>query len=710
MAPANGRRRLTLDAIFETHSLDDKVLKQPRWLADNHRLAYLDSFPGTDHDTVFVLNTETASAAPVLDPATLICEGQEEPLPVVGYQWSPADDTILLTGAAPARFTPCGDLYTVAPGQALMRLTRSESPQYHPGFSPDGKYLALVRGNNLWTIDLASREEHQLTFNGSDTVYNGRCGWVYEEELGLAQAWQWSPDSHRIAFLQQDETGVPEVLISRYDQPHTEPEHTRYPKAGDPIPTVKLGVLEIESGEITWLPIADAALTDQGFYVAMFQWAPNGASVLVQRIPRLQNRLDLVVAPIDGSEPCIAATHTDSAWVDPAGTLRFLSDSQLVWPSDEDGHQHLYLRNLDGKCIRQLTSGKWDVEQVVGIDRGTGTVFFTAAWPAPYSRALLAVGADGGEPKQVVEGEGRHSALFAEDGSRFVHTHSTLDTPPTVVVRRSDGTPIHALIDDPTPGLKPYERSAWEVLKFETTRGDTLYARMLTPPDFKPDRRYPVLMCTYGGPGSQVVLDAWGGKGGLWNQLLAQMGYVIFMVDNRGTGGRGRDFRKQTYLRLGQMEVEDQIEGARFLSARPFVDAGRIGIWGWSYGGFMAASCMLRGADVFRAGIAVAPVTDWHLYDAVYTERFMRTPADNPDGYCDTTPLRFAENLQGRLLIVQGTSDDNVHFQNSARLASALQDANKQFTTMFYPGKRHGIENRHLHLYTLMTDFLRKNL
>lgn len=719
--PSDEHRCLTLHTIFRSKVLQEKPLQSPCWMKDNRRLAYLDRYPGSRLTTVWVYDAETSKREPLLDPRELRLTRDAKPVPISTIRFSPDERYLLLTSKPPARFSPCGDLYLYdLHHEVLRRLTDTESAQYHPEFSPDGSGIAYVRDNDLWVISVKTGEERRLTTDGTSAVYNGRCGWVYEEELGLARAWEWSPDGHTIAFLQQDETGVPEVLLPQYDKPHCDPRPTRYPKAGDPNPTVRLGFVQVATGELQWVDLKPVTGDPpEEHYIAHVQWAPDGNELLVQYIPRLQNALRLVAVRRYDLTVRTVVDERDEAWIDHPGKLHFVGDSpEFLWPSERDGWRHLYVHDMAGNCVRQLTSGEWEVAGIAAVDQRRGCVYFIAARPSPTERNLYRVALDGGDPERLTEEPGVHTALFARDCQRYLHTHSSLNTPSRTEVCTVEGDRSAPLTRDIVPVLRRYGvavgsevlEGGWELLTFRTQDGETLNGRMLKPRRFDPRRRYPVLMHTYGGPGSQVVLDQWGGTGALWYHYLAQQGYLIFLCDNRGTGARGRDFRKITYLRLGDWEVRDQIAGARFLASLPFVDPRRIAIWGWSYGGYMASLCILQGADVFKAAIAVAPVTDWGLYDTIYTERYMRTPAENPEGYRDGSPVHHARKLQGRFLLVHGTMDDNVHFQNAARLASALQDSGKLFETMFYPGRHHGIENRHLHLYRTMTAFLRRAL
>ena len=714
-------RKLPLERIFGSKVLDDAVLSSPRWMADNRRLAYLDRYPGARRNTVWAYDAETGERRPMLDPRRLRRAKADKPLTVHAIHLSHNERHLLLTGRAPARFAPCGDLwlYDFETGR-LRRLTQWDGEQYHPRFSPDDRLLAFVRDNDLWVVELETGRQERLTHDGSATRYNGRCGWVYEEELGLACSYEWSPDGRWIGFLQQDESGVPEVLLPQYEKLHGDPRRTRYPKAGDPNPTVRLGFVRPDGGEVRWADLSNATGEPaEEHYLAHLQWEPRGQELLVQYLPRLQNRLRLLAVDAETLAVREVLEERDEAWVDPPGRLHFVGETNcFLWPSERDGWRHLYVYDLEGRCHGQITRGEWEVSGVAAVDAARGLVYFQAALPEPTERNIYAVPLDGGEPVRLTEGAGVHSAVFSKDCRRYLHTHSTLNQPPRMRICTVDGDASPALNKDTLEVLRAHGvpvgtedgGGGWELLTFRTDDGTLLYGRMLKPPDFDPGRRYPVLMHTYGGPGSQVVLNQWGGKGALWHHYLAQRGFLVFLCDNRGTGGRGRDFKKITYLRLGHWEVQDQIAGARYLQSLPYVDPKRIAIWGWSYGGYMACMLVLKGADVFRAGVAVAPVTDWTLYDTIYTERYMRKPEENAAGYREGSPVHHAKALRGKLLIVHGTMDDNVHFQNAARMASALQDAGKPFEFMLYPGRHHGIENRHLHLYRTMTLFLLRAL
>jgi dipeptidyl-peptidase-4 len=426
---------------------------------------------------------------------------------------------------------------------------------------------------------------------------------------------------------------------------------------------------------------------------------------------RLQTRIDLLLAnPATGASRVILSEQ-DPAWIDAPGDLTLLSRSdEFIWPSQRNGFRHLYLYSLTGKLQRQLTSGNWEVDAVSGVDQAHRMVYFTAANVSPMERQICSALLDSEGPVvQISDGAGTHAALFSPTADYYLDTFSSRTSAPRVMLHHAAGHQVAVVHENKMPGLAGHELGTWEFNSFKTSDGVTLNAALLKPLNFDPSRRYPVLFYAYGGPGSQTVLDAWGSGGGL-EQLIAQHGYVLAMTDGRGTGFRGRDFTKTVYQNLGKWELADQMEAARWLGTLPFVDASRIGVWGWSYGGYVAALCATHGEGLFKAAVAVAPVTHWSLYDSIYTERYMRRTSDNPKGYESSSPITYAAELKSKLLLIHGTADDNVHFQNSAWLASALQRHGQQFETMYYPDQKHGLAASIMHLFTLFTDFITKNL
>ena len=445
------------------------------------------------------------------------------------------------------------------------------------------------------------------------------------------------------------------------------------------------------------------------------EWAASSGEVAIQVLNRHQNRLELRLGDAGSGETRVILAEADAAWVDVQDYLTWLDGGRrFVWASERDGYRHLYLFARDGTLVRQLTTGEWEVTSLDAVDEDAGKVFFTAASPSPRTRSVYGVSLGGGEPRMIVGGGGVHAAEFSPDAAFFIDRHSTMSTPTTTKLRSSDGSLVRELELNASLAalLDSASLSEPEFFELEAADGSPLHAYMIKPSDFDAARTYPLLLYVYGGPGSQTVIDRWGGTRHLWHQLLAQRGFIVASVDNRGTGGRGRDFTKQVYMRLGRMETEDQLAAASQLGALPYVDASRIGIWGWSYGGYMTLLSSFLSQGQISMGISVAPVTGWQLYDTIYTERFMRTPEENPEGYRDGSPITHAAKLEVPLLVVHGTGDDNVHFQNTVQLSQALEEANRQFSLRIYPNKAHAIAGAkaRVNLFVLLTDFVSRHL
>jgi dipeptidyl-peptidase-4 len=450
-------------------------------------------------------------------------------------------------------------------------------------------------------------------------------------------------------------------------------------------------------------------------YIPRLAWLPKGNKLAIQRMNRLQNQNELLIADAATGKTSVILTETDKHWVEVHDDWFFLSKSdRFLWASERDGYNHIYLFGLDGKLIRQLTKGHWDVVGITAVDEASQRVYFMASEASPLENHLYSVDFNGKNFKRITKTPGWHEIEFSPDYKHYLDTYSQINSPPKIGLFTNRGELKKVIVENKQEALNEYRLSSYEFFNFTTSDGVQLNGYLLKPPDFDPNKTYPVLMYVYGGPGSQTVQNRWGGRRGLWFQMLAQHGYIVASVDNRGTGARGADFKKITYKNLGQWEVNDQIEAAKYLGSLSFVDQNRIGIFGWSYGGFMAALCLFKGNDVFKSAISVAPVTHWKFYDTIYTERYMQTPQLNPDGYNSTGPIHFAKEMKGHLLLIHGTADDNVHFQNSAALVDELIKHNKQFQTMFYPGRYHGIregaKNTQEHVYTLMTNFLLEKL
>jgi dipeptidyl-peptidase-4 len=706
------QERLTVDGIFGSSDLYPSGLPETRWVPDGSGFTFLvgGASGGTD---LALYDVAAGSATRLVDGATLIPGGERQPIDIEGYEWLPDGDGLLLytRSARVWRENTKGFYFVYRFADAsLQPISVSQGYQMFAKASPDGTRVAFVRDNDLWMTDLATGEETRLTRDGSEDVINGTFDWVYEEELGLRDGWRWSPDGSKIAFWQLDQSPIKTFYLIDDLQLYSRPVPIPYPKAGDPNSVVRIGVLDLATMRTTWMDTGD----NPDIYLARMEWAESSDEIVIQRMNRHQNRIDVMLADVSTGAARTLFTEESDTWVDVDLDMTWVEDGRaFLWTSERDGWEHLYLYGRDGALRRQVTRGPWDVDapQAVTDD---GWVYFTAAKEGPLERHLYRVRLSGGDIERITTEPGTHAVDMAPGGRSFLDTRSRNGDPPVISLRDGDGEPLRTLVDNQElrERLMGMGLAAPEFFTFSTSDGVELNGWMIRPPGFDASRRYPVVMYVYGGPGSQTAADEWGGARYLWHQLLAQEGFIVASVDNRGTGGRGRDFKNITYLHLGDWESRDQVEAARWLAGRPYVDPERIAIWGWSYGGYMTLMSMERGGDVFAAGISVAPVTSFRFYDTIYTERYMRTPRENPDGYRDGAPLENVAGLTGDLLLVHGTGDDNVHFQNTVQLVDRLQAAGKQFRLMIYPNKTHSIsgEGTQVHLFAMMTDFLKERL
>jgi dipeptidyl-peptidase-4 len=603
-----------------------------------------------------------------------------------------------------ALFTHAGDLYFAnLDGTGAVRLTKSPGAKELPTFSPDGKFVAFVRGGNLSVVDIATQTERALTTNGGGPVLNGKADWVYGEEIlnrRSPQEYWWSPDSTRIAFLRIDDAGVRQVTLVDQSSSPMPVETTAYPKAGERNPSVKLGIVDAGGGQVHWVepkdyPEASTLLVRAG-------WTPDGQNVYFYLQDRTQTWLDVCLAPRDGGAAKRLLRDTTRAWVDEPGELTFLKDGSFLMASERSGYRHLYHFGKDGKLLGPVTSGPWEVVALHRVDEPSGWVYFSATSEDDISPNLYRVRLDGGARQRLTPTAGEHRVNVGPGGKLFVDTWSDHATPPQVRLYGGDGNLVRTLDTNPVYLREEYRFGEYERVHIKTPDGFVLEGDVLKPADFDPHRRYPVWFETYAGPHAPVVHDSWS-SGRVPDEVKAQLGFVVFRCDPRSASGKGACSAWTAYRQLGIQELKDIETAIRWLEERPYVDASRVGMSGHSYGGFMTAFALTH-SKLFAAGIAGAPVTDWRNYDTIYTERYMRTPQENPDGYNKTSVVRAAARLHGKLLLLHGLMDDNVHLQNSVEFVDALQRADRDFEMMFYPRSRHGI--RGLHYQRLMIDFM----
>jgi dipeptidyl-peptidase-4 len=716
-APAQAQQKaLTLDDLFDPRAGVDFTGTVPRgivWLDDTTYLwAKADRLSPPE---LLKVNALTGATSPFLDTAKL--EATLASLPGI-----PPDEAKRLSRPRVPSFnkartqmllTIAGDVYAyeMASGK-VTRLTSDPLPEDDPTFSPDGRLVAFTRNGNLFVTEAATGRERQLTTDGSAELLNGKLDWVYQEEIfgrGAYRAYWWSPDSARLAFLQLNEKPVPEFTLIDHISHRQVLEVFDYPKAGDPNPTVKLGVVRILGGPVQW--VDTSKYSAQEHLIVNVAWTPDARQVVYSLQDREQVWLDLNVADAASGVTRTLFRETTKAWVDNQGDPTWLKDGTFLWMSERTGWKHLYHYKADGTLVGQVTDGRWEVRTLYGVDEANGWIYFGGTERSAIDSDVYRVKIDGTGLVRLSGPAGTHTATFNPSFSHYVDTWSDITTPTQTRLHRADGAEVRVIERNPVPALAQYRLSKPEFLQVPTRDGFVMEAVIVKPPDFDPSRKYPVLQQTYAGPHAPTVANRWGGSVAMHSQFLAQNGIIVWACDNRSASGKGAESAWAAYQRLGETELADIEDGIAWLKKQPWVDATRIGINGWSYGGFMT-SYALTHSKSFAMGIAGGSVTDWALYDSVYTERYMRMPQNNPDGYKRTSVVGAAKDLSGRLLLLHGTIDDNVHMQNTVQLAYELQKAGKPFEMMVYPKSRHGVTDPVLrkHMYTVMFDFTMRTL
>lgn len=607
-------------------------------------------------------------------------------------------------------FTADYYLYDIA-AKSLIKLVDFQIQE--PTFSPDGTKIAYAKENNLYVYDVASKKSTAITTDGKkNAVINGITDWVYEEEFAFVRAFDWSKDSKKVAYIRFDESQVPEFSMSIFHKDlYPKIETFKYPKAGEKNSEVSLHIYDVAAAATKKVDLGKY----NDFYIARMQWTNDANVLCAQVLNRHQDNLDLLFVDGNTAAAKVVLNEKDKAYVDINDNLTFLKDNSFIWTSEKDGFNHIYVYDKNGKLKNQVTKGNWEVVSYYGFDEKTKTIFYQSTENGSINRDLYRIGLDGKNKVRLSSKTGTNKATFSPNFQYFINTYSNATQPTVYTLNDAKaGKEIQviennqALVDK----LKAYDLPSKEFIVLKTAKGNELNAWILKPKDFDPSKKYPVFMFQYSGPGSQQVANQWNNSNDYWFLSLTQQGYIVACVDGRGTGYKGADFKKVTQKELGKYEVEDQIDAAKVIGAYSYVDASRIGIFGWSYGGFMASNCIFQGSDVFKMAIAVAPVTNWRFYDSVYTERYMQTPQENASGYDQNSPINHVSKLKGKFLLIHGSGDDNVHVQNSMQMMEALIQANKQFDSQIYPDKDHGIYggNTRVQLYTKMTNFIKENL
>jgi dipeptidyl-peptidase 4 len=716
------KKEITLEDVWQKNTFATKSIQQLNWMNNSDFYTILKD--GNIVKTAVVDNSKSE----------IIYDGKINNLKIESFQFSTDENKILLETNFKARYRRSGS----ADYYVFDRLSNTQKPlslngkQSNVSFSPDGSKAAFTRNNNIYVVDLLTEKESQITTSGkSNEVINGSTDWVYEEEFGFAKAYFWSPDGSKIAYYTFDETMVPEYKMQMWGALYPTENVFKYPKAGEKNSVVTISTYNFTTNTST---LVDTG-SEKNQYIPQIQWTNDSNILAIWQLNRLQNNFNLLHVDLPTNQTKTIINEKSTKYIDFQlnRKLIYLADGQsFITSSEQSGFKHLYQFDMQGNILKQLTNGQWDVDDLKGIDEANKKIYFTSTEVSPMERHLynlqyepITVISKSNKSKKtkifdpiklkLTDKKGTNKIDLSKDFKYYVESNSSFENPLQVTLK-SIGTNETVKILEKNEQLiqkiEEYNIKPAKPFSFNLPNGTPLNGYLIKPIDFDENKKYPVLMFVYGGPGSQQVTDAYGSAYYYWNQMLANRGYIVACVDNRGTGGRGTAFRQITYGNLGKYEVEDQIEAAKYLGNLPYVDKSRIGIWGWSYGGFMAANCIFQGADVFKAAIAVAPVSNWRYYDSIYTERYNGLPQDNPAGYQDNSPIAHTKKLKGNFMLIHGTGDDNVHFQNAVDLQNALIADGKQFTSFYYPNRNHGITggNTRLHLFTMMTDWLLKNL
>lgn len=686
--------QLTVDRIYGRPSLSGRLTRGIAWSVDGKKLSFFEA-PDTGKETqpaLYVIDVSTGERSLLIAADKLksvLPATSDKPSQATGLarhapsqlEWAASGDALLFESSNSLAWF---DLKT----QEGHVLVSGKAELADAKISPDSKYVSFVRDHNLWLVPSAGGKERALTAGGSEEVRKGELDWVYPEELDLTTAYWWAPDSSAVAYLEMNESKVAQFSLTDFESYTGEAELQRYPVPSGNNPAIRILVASVRGGEPRAMDIG----TNTDIYIPRVNWLPDSKHISIQRLNREQTMLDLLLADTASGKSSTLLTEKDPYWINVSDDLHFLkSSNHFLWSSERSGYRHLYLYDLTGKELAQLTKGEWEVTHVDAVDEANGLVYFGSTEKSPLERHLYRVSLDGTGFTRLTKADGMHMINFAPNAAAYLDTYSNSATPPRQDLYRADASKVATLNENKVPELMKYNLSPVEFLTVKSHDGVLFNCSMIKPPHFDPARKYPVLVYTYGGPHAQVVLNAWGGNNFLWHQMMAQNGYIIFALDNRGSAGRGHLFEEPIHYRLGAQELSDQRDGVEWLKGQPFVDGARIGIWGWSYGGHMTLHAMLDMPGVFKAGFAGGPVTDWRYYDTIYTERYLGLIPQREESYKESSPIENAGRLKGKLLIAHGTGDDNVHYSNTLALSNELIDQGKYAEVMAFPGRGHGV-------------------
>lgn len=703
------KKQLTVELIYGNSDLWEKKISNIQWLFDESGFTYHELNPSDNQSRIWFYDLKSGEKSILLEDGKikdLIKLNPDELLDINNYILSPTRKELLLQSDMDLF------LYSIEKHQ-IKRITQDSAKESAPQFSPDGIKVAFLKYDNIHFIDLEKGSLSQLTFQGNKHFLVGEADWVYAEEFGIDKGFFWSPDSQNIAFFQMDEREVPIFPIVDFIPIQNEVTNTRYPKTGEKNSIVKVGLVSVTNRTTKWVDVGK----NDDYYIPRIKWLPDSHSLAIEKLNRAQNVLELFLFDIQTNMlKTVLKEENAKGWIDVYDDLLFIdNDNRFLWTSNRSGYKHLYLYDIYGKQIQQLTDGNWEIDNLLGYDKENNIAYFRATEKASWERHLYQVELDNTNFQRISEEEGWHVINMSPYCNYYIDSFSTYIKAEKVSLYSKNNQLIDIIEANEIQILKQSDLMKPEFFTFVSDEGIHLPVFMIKPPDFNPNKKYPVLMYTYGGPAIQIVCNQWENdarRRNLWHEMIAQQGYIVFGLDNRGTPFRGRDFLQQIYRQWGTIDVEDKIAGVQYLRKLPYVDDKRIGIWGWSHGGYMTCMCMVKGENLFKTGIAVAPPTDWRNYDTIYSERYMDSPNDNPEGYKNSSVLNFVENLHGNLLLIHGTADDNVHISNTMQLISTLENNRIPFDIMIYPQKKHhlDVENTKVHLFNLMTSYIKNNL
>ena len=706
---AQNKNELSLEDIFYKNRFNEHLVKNIQWQPNSAAFAFTEKNKN-GYEDIFKHDVNTGNN-------TLLVKGSEltynsEVIEMSSYQWTSDGKYFLIEGPSVSIWRHSTQapyyLYDVE-SKEITALANGDIHLRNVKLSPDGKLVGFVRNHNLYIADLTTGKEKALTNNGTGNILNGEFDWVYEEEFSIADAWQWSPDSKKIAYWQFDQTRVKEFHLIDEMPLYNEVSNLKYTKVGEQNSIVKIGVIDLDTYETTFMDLGD----NDDIYIPRIFWTNSSSILSILRLNRRQSVAELFMAETESGKSKIIITDTDPAWVEVTHDISFLkTQNQIIFSSEKSGFRHAYLYDYEGKLINQITSGDWEITEICGVDEKKDWLYFYGKKDSPIEQNVYRVKLDGTELARISNGNGWHTPTFSPDYQYYIDEYSTSSNPTATLLNKTDGALLHIVSGGKIDTLDNYNITYPEFVTFKTTDGMELNAYFIKPYDFDPNKKYPVLVYGYGGPGSQTVTNEWSKSQRWFCQYMASQGYVVFCLDNRGTGGRGKAFKNLSYGDLSKWSIHDHIEGAKYLGTLDFVDKDRIGAWGWSGGGYLTVGLLTRAADYFKAGAAVAPVTDFYTYDAPFAERVMGLPSENAEGYQKANLQNSVEGLEGNLLIIHGTTDDNVHYQNTLQFIDKCVKANKQVDIFFYPNKNHSITGGYarLNLFTKIKNYFDNNL